>query len=73
MAIKLTDQDHKAMDEFLGFVLDAYASGEVTRLQAIATLAHVLTAAAIDNHSEVLAWFNQEQYERWKEDAKAAR
>jgi hypothetical protein len=68
MAIKLTEQDHNDMDEFLGLVLDTYHQGETSRSQAIAVLAQVLTAAAIDNHGEVLAWFKPSQYRRWAKD-----
>lgn len=67
MAINLTESDHRDMDGFLGFVLDAYAQGEANQSQAIAALAHVMTAAAIDNHGEVLAWFRPEQYRSWLE------
>lgn len=72
MAIKLTDTDHKNMDGFLEFVLDAYADGRVKKLSAIGVLAHVLTAAAIDNEGEVKAWFDEGQYARWLEEAKKA-
>lgn len=68
MAIKLTEANHNAMDEFLGFVLDAYKEGRVSRLNAVGALAHVLTAAAIDNDGEVVAWFRKEQYERWEKE-----
>jgi hypothetical protein len=65
MAIDLTEPDHNNMDSFLEFVLDAYANEQVSRSQAVAVLAHVLTAAAKDNHSEVLAWFRPSQYQEW--------
>lgn len=72
MAIELTEADHNAMDAFLEFVLDAYAEGEVSRSSAVAALAHVLTAAARDNHGEVLAWFKPDQYESWVKEVKSA-
>lgn len=65
MAIDLSEADHNDMDSFLEFVLDAYANKEVSRLSAVAALAHVLTAAAKDNQGEVLAWFKPAQYQRW--------
>lgn len=65
MAIKLTETDHNRMDEFLEYVLDAYAGEEVSRSSAVAVLAQVISAAAIDNHGEVLAWFDPDQYQRW--------
>lgn len=70
MAIDLSDADHDAMDGFLEFVLDAYAKGAVSRTSAVGALAHVLTAAAKDNNSEVLAWFKPAQYERWAQEIK---
>lgn len=71
MSVKLKSADHKAMDKFLGFVLDAYAQGKVSRLAAIGVLAHVIAAAAKDNEGEVKAWFDKDQYERWLEHANA--
>ena len=73
MALTLTEEDHEDMDSFLAFVLDAHSEGVVTGKQAIAALAHVFTAAAIDNQTEVTAWFRKEQYERWLEQARATR
>ena len=67
MAISLTDTHHAQLDVFLEFVLDAYKNNEATRSEAVGALAHVLTAAAIDNEGEVYAWLNPDQYERWLE------
>lgn len=65
MAIDLTETDHNRMDAFLEYVLDAYADEEVSRSSAVAVLAQVISAAAIDNHGEVLAWFDPDQHQRW--------
>ncbi|MGQ2931574.1 MAG: hypothetical protein ACT6Q3_13950 [Sphingopyxis sp.] len=68
MAINLTDADHEQMDDFLEFVLDAYKDGRTGLDQAVAALAHVLTAAAIGNECEVRAWFDPDQHERWLDE-----
>lgn len=56
---KLTNKDHADMDAFLGFLLDGYKSGSLTRSTAIGTLAHVIAAVDIDNHEEARKWFQQ--------------
>lgn len=69
--IKLKETDHNKLDEFLGHVLELHASGEVTKQEAIGALAHVFTAAAIDNETEVKSWIERpEVIERWKADIK---
>lgn len=73
MAISLSNADHNSMDHFLGFVLDAYARNDVSKSEAISVLAHVTTAAAIDNDGEVRAWFRPEQHGRWLEEVRAQR
>lgn len=55
MAISLMDTHHAQLDVFLGFVLDAYKNDEANCSEAVGALAHVLTAAAIDNEGEVQA------------------
>lgn len=52
MAFRPSEADQNTLDKFLGMVLDAYKSGEVDRLRAVGVLAHVMTAAAIDNEGE---------------------
>lgn len=56
---KLSDQDHKNMDAFLGHVLDDYKSGEITKSEAVSGLAHVIAAIDIGNHGEAVNWFEQ--------------
>lgn len=55
----LTERDHKNMDAFLGHVLDDYKSGEITKDEAIAGLAHVMAALDLDNYGEARNWFEQ--------------
>lgn len=55
----LTDRDHENMDAFLGFLLDAYKQGELSREKAIGTLAHVIAAVDLDNYPEARSWFEQ--------------
>ena len=55
----LKNRDHKAMDAFLGRVLDAYKNGEISKSSAIGGLAHVMAALDIRNTAEALSWFSQ--------------
>lgn len=66
----LTNKDHKAMDAFLGRVLDAYKNGEISKSSAIGGLAHVMAALDIRNTGEALSWFNQEGVNFFKESDK---
>jgi hypothetical protein len=52
MAFQPTKADHAALDQFLETVLDAYKSGEADRDSCVGAVAHVMTAAAIDNEAE---------------------
>lgn len=70
MAIQLTNKHHKQLDVFLETALDAYKDGDATRSQAVAVLAQVPTAAAIDNEGEVHAWFDSDQQKRWFREVK---
>jgi len=73
MPIKLTEKDHDKLDDFLGHVLDWYKTDEITRAQAIGALAHVFTAAAKDNETEVKSWLQKpEVIERWKSDIRGS-
>jgi hypothetical protein len=56
---KLTDKDHADMDAFLGFLLDDFKSGAITKATAAGTLVHVITAVDIDNHEEARRWFKE--------------
>jgi hypothetical protein len=70
MVIKLTNMDQGKLDEFLGSILDWYASGDVSKSAAIGALAHVFTAAAVDNASEVQSWLHKPVVlEEWKRNA----
>lgn len=55
----LTDRDHVNMDAFLGHVLDAYKSGEITKEKAVGSVAHVIAAVDKGNHAEARSWFEQ--------------
>ena len=55
----LTNRDHKNMDAFLGFVLDDYKAGEITKEEAIGALAHVIAAIDKGNYGEAVNWFEQ--------------
>jgi len=54
---QLSDQDHVNMDVFLRQVLDAYKDGDISRVAAVGTLAHVIAALDIGNIDEVRSQF----------------
>ncbi|MBW9072404.1 hypothetical protein [Agrobacterium deltaense] len=69
MAITLKEKDHNKLDAFLGEVLDLYKSDEISKLEAIGAIAHVFTAAAKDNATEVNSWLHDpDVVKRWKSD-----
>ncbi|MEG2048403.1 MULTISPECIES: hypothetical protein [Comamonas] len=55
----LSTSDHKNMDAFLGYVLDDYKAGEITKEEAVGALAHVMAALDIGNTAEAVNWFKQ--------------
>jgi len=58
------------MDDLHEVVLEAYAKGDIELITATGLLGHVMTAAAIDNEGEFLAWLNPEQQQSWLKEAK---
>jgi len=70
MTIKLSTKDQRAMDATLDTILEAYKSGEVSLLAARGALAHVLTAAAIGNETDVRGWLTPETLSEWKKQAR---
>ncbi len=68
MAINLTEANHRAMNRLLDGILVAHSDGNVSLEQARAALAHVLTAAAIGNETELREWFEPERLQRWLEN-----
>lgn len=68
MSFDLSNKNHKNLDALLSKILDWHKEGAITKNEAIGVLAHILTAAAIDNESEVISWLEKpEVLERWKE------
>jgi hypothetical protein len=55
MSFEPNEADHLALDRFLELVLDIYKDGRADRDTAVGILAHVMTAAAIDNAAEFKA------------------
>lgn len=55
----LSTSDHENMDAFLGYVLDDYKAGEITKKEAVGALAHVMAALDIGNTAEAVNWFKQ--------------
>ena len=73
MPIKLSSKDQKSLDAMLDTLLAAHAAGEVTAAEVRGALAHVITAAAIQNEGEVRGWLKPETVARWKADLKPMR
>lgn len=46
----LTNRDQDNMDAFIGYVLEDYKAGTITKSQAAGSLNHVMTALAEGNH-----------------------
>ena len=60
MAINLSAEDHLAMDGFLGFVLDSFAAGDVSRKEAVTVIAQIITQAAVGNDQVANLWAKSE-------------
>jgi hypothetical protein len=56
---KLTNGDHSNMDAFLGFVLEDFKSGSISKGEAVAAIAHTVAAVDIGNYNEARIWFEQ--------------
>lgn len=54
-----TERDHDNMDAFIGFVLDDYAAGEISRDRTANCLQHVMGVLAVGNTGEAKNWFSQ--------------
>lgn len=55
----LNEQDHSNMDAFLGFVLEDFKSGAISKVEAVAAIAHTVAAVDIGNYEEARVWFEQ--------------
>jgi hypothetical protein len=73
MALDLKQSDHKNLDKMLDAVLQAFKNNEVSLSQARETIAHVFTAAAIDNRAEIDTWLDPNQIARWIKECHATR
>ena len=72
MTIDLTEKDHRALDQSLDTILKAYAAGEDSLPAARYALAHIITAACIENEGEVRSWLKPEILQNWKAHASRA-
>jgi hypothetical protein len=69
MAINLSTKDHAKLDQLIKQVLDWHKNGSISDSQALGVIAHVFTAAAIDNEGEVHSWLHDpEVLKRWRGD-----
>ena len=55
----LTSKEHLNMDSFLGYVLEDFKDGRITKSEAIGGLAHVIAAIDKGNYGEAINWFEQ--------------
>jgi len=68
MAFQPNNQDHAALDRFLALVLDVYKDGRAERDKLVGIIAHVMTAAAIDNAEEFRAQIRLSETELFADD-----
>lgn len=73
MAIELKKSDHRNLDQMLDAVLQAHKDNKVSLAQAREAIAHVFTAAALDNRAEIDTWLDPEQIARWIKECHATR
>lgn len=65
MALVMKQADHKALDKYLDEILAAFKSGDMTREQAHADLAHSMCAAAYDDNFR--EYIRQNPRDKWAE------
>jgi hypothetical protein len=63
--IKLSDADHDRLTVLIHTILDAFSARQVSRTEAMAAFAHVITAAAIGNERELRGWLKPDTVARW--------
>jgi len=63
--IDLTDDDHRHLTKMIYGILDAMTGRLVSRQEAMAAFAHVITAAAIGNERELRGWLQPEIVAEW--------
>ena len=66
--IDLNDDDHRHLTTMIYAILDAITGRMVSREEAMAAFAHVITAAAIGNEGELRGWLKPETVARWIRD-----
>lgn len=52
MAFNPTEADHKEVNKYIDALLSKFEKRDITALTARTYLAHVITAAALDNYTE---------------------
>jgi hypothetical protein len=65
MTIDLTDADHRRLTALIEAILDAVTARQITRGEAMAAFAHVITAAAIGNEGELRGWLRPDTVARY--------
>jgi cell division inhibitor SulA len=58
--------NNKKLDAVLGKILDTHKLGQVSHIEAINVIAHIVAAVAMGNETEVQSWLNDEAtFETW--------
>ena len=65
MTIKLSDADHDRLTILIYIILDAASARQVSRMEAMAAFAHVITAATIGNERELRGWLEPRTVSAW--------
>lgn len=65
MPIDLSVADHRRLTTMIYAILDAITGRMVSREEAMAAFAHVITAGAIGNEGELRGWLKPETVARW--------
>ena len=55
----LTNRDHINMDAFIGYCLDDFKAGSITKSETVSFLGHVITAIDTGNYDEAIQWFER--------------
>ena len=63
--IELSDEDDDQLTALIYTILDAAAGRQITRLEAMSALAHVIAAAAIGNERELRGWLKPDTVAGW--------
>ena len=67
MPTEMTTQQHEMLDKALDRLLSLHRDGIASKNATIGALAQIVSAAALDDGEELMAWLRPEQIDRWVE------